>query len=80
MFKFIKNGDSIDLVGEGVAFKNISISVNTEDEKVYTLPISKIEDDLISGGCDKAEATIKITQKDGVKFGVWHPLTGYCRL
>ena len=66
MFKFIKNAESIDLVGEGVVFKNISISVNAENEKVYTLPISKVEDGLIYGVCDEAEATVKIIEKDGI--------------
>ena len=66
MFKFIKNPSSIDLAGEGVIFKNISISVNTEDKKVFTLPISKVEDDLIYGACNEAEATVKIIEKDGV--------------
>ena len=66
MFKFQKNSNSIDLVGEGTTFKNISISVNTEDEKVFALTISKVEDGLIYGVCSEAEATVKIIEKDGV--------------
>ena len=66
MFKFQKKPNSIDLVGEGVAFKNISISVNAENGRVFNLPISRVEDGLIYGVCDEAEATVKIIEKDGI--------------
>ena len=37
MFKFIKRADAIDMVGNGATFKNVSISVKTEDGNEYKL-------------------------------------------
>ena len=65
MFKFVKNSNSIDIVGDGVAFKNISFSVATEDGKVFSIPVTEFSENRIYGFVNEAEAAIKIYEENG---------------
>ena len=66
MFKFIKQSNSVDLIGKGFCLKNLSITVKAQDNTVYSLPITRVEDNLIYGVVDEAEATVKINETDGI--------------
>ncbi len=65
MFKFVKNSNTIDIIGGNTVFKNISLSVKTEDNKVFNLPITEISDTEIYGSVSEAEARVKLNEKDG---------------
>ncbi|MBQ3562314.1 MAG: hypothetical protein IJA13_02045 [Clostridia bacterium] len=66
MFKFIKRADAIDMVGDGATFKNVSISVKTEDGNEYILPITEFSETEIYGVVSQAEARVKICEENGV--------------
>ena len=66
MFKFIKRADAIDMVGNGATFKNVSISVKTEDRNEYILPITEFSETEIYGVVSQAEARVKICEENGV--------------
>ena len=65
MFKFVKSSNSIDIVGDGVVFKNLSLSVKTEDDKIFSIPVTEISENRIYGAADEAKAAVKIYEEDG---------------
>ena len=66
MFKFRQQGEFIDLIGDGLRFKNLSFSVKTEDNKNYKFAVDKVEDNLIHGANEAAEMTVKLCEVKGV--------------
>lgn len=66
MFKFRQQGNLIDLIGDGLNFKNLSFSVKTEDNKNYKFAVDKVEDNLIHGANEAAEMTVKLCEVKGV--------------
>ena len=65
MFKFVKNSKTVDLIGEGVAFKNISFAVKTEDGKIFVIPVTEFSENSIYGSVEQAEARVKIYEENG---------------
>lgn len=66
MFKFVKNGDKLNIVGANTTFSGVSAYVLLQNDFKVPLAVTTVSEDKVVFSDDKAVAEVTVIEKDGI--------------
>lgn len=66
MFKFVKNGDKLNIVGANTTFSGVSAYVLLQNNFKIPLAVTTVSEDKVVFSDDKAVAEVTVIEKDGI--------------